>query len=88
MTLEGMDVDVAAQVAAMLNSQGQDLQQIIANLAEKLHNVQWRGPDQARFANAWGEWSNGRAAAVRQLFDLAAHTLQSEITQQRNASAT
>ena len=64
MAVWGLDVEQVRGLSKQLNTQSQQVQQILTTLTSALQNVQWTGPDAEGFRN---EWSTTHTAALKQV---------------------
>ncbi|MDO9396394.1 MAG: WXG100 family type VII secretion target [Herbiconiux sp.] len=64
MAVWGLDVEQVRGLSKQLNTQSQQVQQILTTLTSALQNVQWTGPDAEQFRN---DWSTTHTAALKQV---------------------
>ncbi|GLK16523.1 MULTISPECIES: WXG100 family type VII secretion target [Herbiconiux] len=64
MAVWGLDVEQVRGLSKQLNTQSQQVQQILTTLTSALQNVQWTGPDAEGFRN---EWNTTHTAALKQV---------------------
>ncbi|MFB2598752.1 hypothetical protein ACEXQE_13240 [Herbiconiux sp. P17] len=64
MAVWGLDVEQVQQLSKQLNTQSQQVQQILTTLTSALQSVQWTGPDAEGFRS---EWNSTHTAALKQV---------------------
>ncbi|QJU55575.1 WXG100 family type VII secretion target [Herbiconiux sp. KACC 21604] len=64
MAVWGLDVEQVRSLSKQLNTQSQQVQQILTTLTSALQSVQWTGPDAENFRN---EWNSTHTAALKQV---------------------
>jgi len=62
MAVWGLDVEQVRSLSKQLNTQSQQVQQILTTLTTALQSVQWTGPDAENFRS---EWSGQHTAALK-----------------------
>ncbi|MCU1479543.1 MAG: family type secretion target [Subtercola sp.] len=64
MAVWGLDVEQVRSLSKQLNTQSQQVQQILTSLTSALQSVQWTGPDAESFRS---EWNTTHTAALKQV---------------------
>lgn len=86
MAFEGMDIDGARTVVSALTNAPNDLQSIINGLTNQIHGIDWKGTDREKFVSDWQQASSSLINVINTALHDAAQHLQSEISQQEQAS--
>ena len=74
-------------LAAQLNGNADQIQNILTQLTSQLNNVQWQGADAARFRSEWtGQHTAQLRSVINALHD-ASRTATTNASQQETASA-
>jgi uncharacterized protein YukE len=64
MAVWGLDVEQVRSLSKQLNTQSQQVQQILTTLTSALQSVQWTGPDADGFRN---DWNGQHTASLKQV---------------------
>ena len=88
MAIEGMDLEQVRAFANQLNSDAEQIENIVNSLTSQLGNVQWIGNDASKFTSEWDSSYRPQLQSVSTALRDAANVANNNATQQEQASAT
>lgn len=87
MALIGMDIEGVRQLAAQMDSNAGQIDQLIGALNAALEGTEWIGPDRERFVGDWHTTFVPQLTAVANTLRDTANAARSNADQQEQASA-
>lgn len=87
MAFIGNDPGQLRTLAAQLNGNADQIQNILTQLTSQLNNTQWQGADASRFRSEWTGTHTAQLRAVINALHEASRTATQNASQQETASA-
>ncbi|KGH45247.1 hypothetical protein IN07_18430 [Modestobacter caceresii] len=87
MPITGMDIDGVRQLAAQMDNNAAQIEQLIGTLNGALESTEWIGPDRERFVGDWHGTFMPQLTTVANSLRDTANAARSNADQQEQASA-